>query len=184
MSASAVSVEAARRARLRRRALLDKGLRHLLAYIGVLAVTALFVIPFLWLIVTSLKSPDDLAGNPLTWIPNPIHTANYSDALSIIPYMQYLGNTLLICVPNVVSAICFLLTSSSVDQLIALDSFFGVELDERPHQHAFLIGAARVDGQRLADLERALALVDVAVQREERLMFLDCFADCRRADRA
>src|SRR2546421_4115363 len=87
-------------------------------------------------------------------------------------------------VPNVVSAICFLLTSSSVDQLIALDSFFGVELDERPHQHAFLIGAARVDGQRLADLERALALVDVAVQREERLMSLDCFADCRRADRA
>ena len=32
-------------------------------------VVALFVIPFLWMIVTSLKSPDDLTGNPLSWIP-------------------------------------------------------------------------------------------------------------------
>src|SRR5437899_9137011 len=85
-------------------------------------------------------------------------------------------------VPIVVSAICFLLSSSSVDQLVALDSFLGVELDDRPHEHPFLVRAARVDRQRLADLDRALALVDVAVERQERLMPLDRRPDRGRAD--
>src|SRR5207302_11288433 len=89
-----------------------------------------------------------------------------------------------VAVPNVVSAMCFLLTSSSVDQLIALDAFLRVELDDRAHEHPLLVGAAWIDGKRLADLHGALALVDVTVHREERLMFLDGFADGRRADRA
>src|ERR1700745_1097968 len=73
---------------------------------------------------------------------------------------------------------------SSVDQLVALDPFLGVELDDRPHEHSFLVRAARVDGQRLPDLDRALALVDVAVQREQRLALLDRLAHGGRADRA
>src|SRR5947209_9139380 len=85
-------------------------------------------------------------------------------------------------VPSVVSAICFLLTSSSVDQLVALDPFLGVELDDRPHEHPFLVGASRVDRERLADLHRTFALVDVAVQGKQRLMPLDSLAHGRRAD--
>src|SRR5712664_4184297 len=76
-------------------------------------------------------------------------------------------------VPIVASAICFLLTSSSVDQLVALDAFLGVELDDRSHQHPLLIRAPRVDRERLADLHGAFALVDVTVQRDQWLMFLD-----------
>src|SRR2546429_8179592 len=88
-------------------------------------------------------------------------------------------------VPIVVSAmLCFLLTASSVDQLVALDSLLGVELDDRPHEHSFLVCAARVDGQRLADLDRALALVDVAVERQERLVLFNRGANSGRPDRA
>src|SRR2546423_1364471 len=88
-------------------------------------------------------------------------------------------------VPIVVSAmLCFLLTSSSVHQLVALDSLLGVELDDRPHEHSFLVGAARVDGQRLADLHRALAFVDVPMKREQGLVLLDRGPDGGRADRA
>src|SRR5205807_7115299 len=87
-----------------------------------------------------------------------------------------------VAVPIVVSAMCFLLTSSSVDQLVALDPFLGVELDDRPHEHPFLVGASRVDRERLADLHRTLALVDVAVQGKQRLMPLDSLAHGRRAD--
>src|SRR2546430_9524184 len=88
-------------------------------------------------------------------------------------------------VPIVVSAmLCFLLTSSTVDQLVALDSLLGVELDDRPHEHSFLVRAAWIDGQRLADLDRALALVDMAVEGQERLMPLDRPAHRGRPDRA
>src|SRR5262245_62305076 len=76
------------------------------------------------------------------------------------------------------------LLGSSVDQLVALDPFFGVELDYRPHEHPFLISAARVDGQRLADLDRAFALVDVTVQGEKGLVPLDRGAHRRGSDGA
>src|SRR5438132_13277341 len=85
-------------------------------------------------------------------------------------------------VPIVPSAICFLLSSSSADQLVALDPFFGVELDDRPHEHPFLVRAAWVDRQRLADLHRAFALMDVAVQGDERLPAFDRLTHGGRAD--
>src|SRR6478672_6608504 len=89
----------------------------------------------------------------------------------------------LCAVPIVVSAMFPLLTSLSVDQLVALDAFFGIELDDRSHEHPLLIRAARIDGQRLAELHRALALVDVPVQRQQRLMLLDRLPDGRRSNR-
>jgi multiple sugar transport system permease protein len=76
-----------------------------LTYLGVWLVTALFAIPLLWMIITSLKSPDDLNAHPLGWVPQPLYLHNYPDALTIVPYMQYLGNTLLICLPNVVGTL-------------------------------------------------------------------------------
>src|ERR1035437_3361099 len=80
-------------------------LKRVFTYIAVGLVVALFLIPFLWMIVTSLKSPDDLTAHPLSWLPKERYFQNYPDALNIIPYMQYLGNTLVICVPNVVGTL-------------------------------------------------------------------------------
>src|SRR5207245_2230180 len=85
-------------------------------------------------------------------------------------------------VPIVVSAICFLLSSSSVDQLVALDPFFGVELVDGPLALPFLVLPAWVDRQRLADLHRAFALMDVAVQGDERLPAFDRLTHGGRAD--
>jgi len=80
-------------------------LRRAFTYLGVAIVVAIFLIPFLWMIVTSLKSPDDLIAHPLSWLPQGLYLKNYPDALSIIPYMQYLGNTMLISVPNVLGTL-------------------------------------------------------------------------------
>ncbi|HWE60801.1 MAG TPA: carbohydrate ABC transporter permease, partial [Chloroflexota bacterium] len=88
-----------------RRAVAGRRLQRLAAYLGVALVVALFMIPFLWMIVTSLKSGDDLIAHPLGWIPQSLYLRNYPDALSIIPYWQYLANTMLICVPNVVGTL-------------------------------------------------------------------------------
>src|SRR3979411_3170406 len=85
--------------------------------------------------------------------------------------------------PIVVSAMLLPPPSSSVDQLIALDAFPGIELDDRSHEHSLLVRAAGIDRQRLAELHRTLALVDVAVQRQQRLVLLDRRSHRGRANR-
>jgi multiple sugar transport system permease protein len=90
---------------LHRQAIARRRVQRVFVYLGVALVVALFMIPFLWMIVTSLKSPEDLTAHPLSWIPQTRYGQNYPDALTIIPFMQYLGNTLLICIPNVVGTL-------------------------------------------------------------------------------
>ncbi|HXT37435.1 MAG TPA: carbohydrate ABC transporter permease [Chloroflexota bacterium] len=92
-------------ARAHRSIVARRRLKLAFTYLAVGVVVALFLIPFLWMIVTSLKSPNDLTAHPLSWLPQGGYLQNYPNALTIIPYMQYLGNTLLICVPNVVGTL-------------------------------------------------------------------------------
>jgi multiple sugar transport system permease protein len=94
-----------RLAALQRRRHTRRALRRVLTHLGVAVAVALFMIPFLWMVVTSLKSPDDLTAHPLSWLPQGLYGANYSDALTIVPFMQYMGNTMLICIPNVVGTL-------------------------------------------------------------------------------
>ncbi len=52
------------------------------------------LLPFFWMISTSLKPDDQIFSK--AWIPHPIQWRNYMDALSAIPFLQYLWNTLFI----------------------------------------------------------------------------------------
>jgi multiple sugar transport system permease protein len=97
--------EAVITARARRRSVARQYVRRGLTYLGVLLVVALFVIPFLWMIVTSLKTPEALGASGISWIPQPVYFQNYAHALTMIPYLQYLGNTLAICIPNVLGTV-------------------------------------------------------------------------------
>src|SRR3979409_1952079 len=72
--------------------------------------------------------------------------------------------------PIVASAMLFsshslLAYGSAVDELVTLDALTGIEQHYRRHKHSFLIRAAGVDRERLAELHRSLAVVDVTVQR-------------------
>lgn len=95
-------IDAASRAR---QGALRRGTRRTLTYLGVLLIAALFAIPFLWMVVTSLKTPDDISAAGINWIPRPLYPHNYLDALTLVPYLRYLGNTLLICAPNVIGTL-------------------------------------------------------------------------------
>lgn len=75
-------------------------LRHtlpdIISYTLLSAVGLLFFIPFLWLIITSLKPLDQVFTMPLTWIPKPIQWHNYRDALSHpgFPFLRFLRHSL------------------------------------------------------------------------------------------
>ncbi|MHB0876940.1 MAG: carbohydrate ABC transporter permease [Anaerolineae bacterium] len=75
---------------------LRHGLPSLVSYFLLVAVGALFGIPILWLVITSLKPPDQIFTIPLTWIPHPIMWSNYSDALThqSFPFLRLVRNSL------------------------------------------------------------------------------------------
>ncbi len=91
--------------RLRR--LAGIGVRH-----GVLIVLALlFILPFFWMVSTSLKLPSQIFVWPPVWLPNPFAWFNYPKALGFIPFFRYLLNTLYYGVATVLGV---LLSSSLV----------------------------------------------------------------------
>lgn len=67
----------------------------------VVAASALFAIPLVWMVLTSLKSPEQIAGQPYSWWPSPWRWENYGEAVRSMPFLQYLLNTLLLCVGSV-----------------------------------------------------------------------------------
>jgi ABC-type glycerol-3-phosphate transport system permease component len=69
--------------------------RRLLSHGLLIAVAALFAVPFLWLVVTSLKQKSQVFTDPLVWIPDPVMWSNYPKALTTpgFPYLRLLGNT-------------------------------------------------------------------------------------------
>ncbi|MFO7167506.1 MAG: carbohydrate ABC transporter permease [Chloroflexota bacterium] len=80
-------------------------IRRIIAYAVLIALSVVFAIPFLWLISTSLKPPEQLFRLPPEWIPNPVTWSNYPRAMTQIPFALYLKNTLYIALFNVVASV-------------------------------------------------------------------------------
>ncbi len=80
----------------RRRARTWRVFEGLMAHVMLIAVALLFAVPFLWLVITSLKPLNQVFTDPLIWIPNPILWSNYYDAFTnpAFPFLRLLSNTL------------------------------------------------------------------------------------------
>ena len=73
---------------------------------GVLVILSLmFLVPWVWMVSTSLKNPDELAIFPPIWIPSPIRWDNYMLAFQQAPFLRYFLNTLTIAIPSVIGAV-------------------------------------------------------------------------------
>jgi multiple sugar transport system permease protein len=61
---------------------------------AVLAGTAVItLIPVVWMILTALKTPAEVAADPPTWLPHSLRFENFSDAWSFAPFGRYLLNS-------------------------------------------------------------------------------------------
>ena len=79
----------------RRRQLGDQ-VRLLPVYI-VLGLGGIFaLVPFIWMLSTSLKSQAQLFVFPPEWIPNPVLISNYAEAWSALPFSAMLLNTIFV----------------------------------------------------------------------------------------
>ncbi len=79
---------------LKRRQRASKIMTHMV----LIAMGFFFVAPFIWMVSTSLKPDQQVFRFPPEWIPRPAMWSNYAKAITMIPFLQYLMNTLTICV--------------------------------------------------------------------------------------
>lgn len=79
-----------------RRVILQRNLYQALLYILVAAVSVLFLFPWLWLISTSLKAPEQIIAVPPSLIPDPVMWINYYYGVTFVDFPRYMLNTIII----------------------------------------------------------------------------------------
>jgi multiple sugar transport system permease protein len=61
---------------------------------AVLAGTAVItLIPVVWMLLTALKTPAEVAADPPTWLPHRLRFQNFADAWAFAPFGRYLFNS-------------------------------------------------------------------------------------------
>ncbi len=75
----------------------------ILLYLGLFGLSILFSIPFLWLVLTSLKPPADVFDS--RWIPETMTLQNYRDVFRLAPVSTWLRNSFLIAVLGVITVV-------------------------------------------------------------------------------
>jgi multiple sugar transport system permease protein len=64
-----------------------------------------FVVPFLWMVATSLKGSGAIFTMPPQWIPNEFHWENYSVIFDKMPFLQYLRNSFFVTGLSIVGVV-------------------------------------------------------------------------------
>jgi multiple sugar transport system permease protein len=76
-------------------------LRHVI----LIGLAVIFLVPFAFMLSTSLKSQDAIMTPTMVWIPKELQWKNYTDAIDAFPFWLYTRNTLVICVLSVIGRV-------------------------------------------------------------------------------
>ncbi|MEP7765480.1 carbohydrate ABC transporter permease [Sanguibacter sp. 25GB23B1] len=74
------------------------GLAKVGGYIVLVGIALLVMVPFFWMISSSLKNNNQVFTVPTQWIPTEFRFSNYADIWTRIPLAKYLGNSLFLAV--------------------------------------------------------------------------------------
>ncbi len=84
-----------------------RGALHVL----LLALAFLYVMPFLWMISTSLKGPAEYLGTGVSLIPDEIRWENYVEVFERVPFAKFYWNTIVVTVLRVVAQLALAATA-------------------------------------------------------------------------
>lgn len=106
-------------------------LTHIATHVVLIILSAFFLLPFLWMVRSSLMPMYQIFIIPPMLLPDPIQWSNYQEALTSIPFGQYYINTFIITFSSMLGV----LVSSSVSaysfsriQWPGRDKIFGIML--------------------------------------------------------
>jgi multiple sugar transport system permease protein len=80
-----------------------EGIQTFFVYVVLILFSLAFIVPFLWLILGSFKSDQELFSNP--GIPKIFEWSNYKEAFTAFPFFLYLKNTVFIMVVNIIGSV-------------------------------------------------------------------------------
>lgn len=66
---------------------------RILIYVILIAGTVMMLVPFVWMLSSSLKLSKDVFSFPIVWVPNPLHWENYKEIWEKITLVTYFKNT-------------------------------------------------------------------------------------------
>lgn len=104
----------------KRRRLIGKIVAYTILSIG----GSLMILPFLWMLSTSLKSAGDVFVFPPKWIPKPIMWRNYIDAWNAVPFNRFFINSIFVSISVTVGQV---ITSCLAAYAFARLNFIGRE---------------------------------------------------------
>lgn len=91
-------------------------LKKALLYAALVVVAVALLLPFFWMLSTSLKSNEAIFAIPPRWIPETLHWANYREVFERMPFLLYFRNTTVITVMTIIGTV---LSSSLVGYAFA-----------------------------------------------------------------
>ncbi|MEV8268364.1 carbohydrate ABC transporter permease [Microbacterium sp. NPDC076911] len=80
-------------------------LARALFYIVLSVAAFAMVLPFIWMVLTSLKSPAEV--NSFTWLPTELVWQNYVDAMTAAPFVDYFRNSFILAVGQTLLTLVF-----------------------------------------------------------------------------
>jgi multiple sugar transport system permease protein len=101
--------DAAVSARTRRPGRRRPSVGRVLLYVVLSVGGFLMVVPFLWMLVTSLKTLNEV--NTFSWLPRSFHWQTYADAFSAAPFLTYFRNSFIVVVGQTIP-VMFLATAA------------------------------------------------------------------------
>ena len=78
----------------------------LVAHGLLLGAAAVFAIPLVWMVLTSFKPAEQITADPHRILPIEWRAGNYIDAVTTMPYFNYLRNSLVLCAFSVLGTLC------------------------------------------------------------------------------
>lgn len=103
-----------------------------LGYAALILVSIMFIVPFIWLLRSSLMDLSQIFTMPPEWIPRPFRWDNFHRALTALPFDVFFTNTMIIVVSVLIGTV---VTSS-----IAAFGFARIAWKGRDTVIVFLIG--------------------------------------------
>lgn len=89
-----------------------KLVKNLVTHAVLLALSFIFILPLLWMVVTALKPLNETMTSPPVWVPSTLQWQNFGEAwsynskeLGYIPFLTYGKNTLFITILAVIGAV-------------------------------------------------------------------------------
>lgn len=114
-------------------------LRRVLLYIVLILIAVIMVVPFLWMLSTSLKTQYDAVKIPPVWIPDPPQWENYVKLFTEQPMLQFMLNTIKI--------VFFVVLGQLFFSSLAAYSFARISFKGRNVVFFFYIATLMVPGQ-------------------------------------